>query len=607
MTPIHSSSTIAASHHQEAGPDVVNHTHQGRMGGEQLEVSTSRALPAQLSNTSTAFTLPPHSAVTVAAATPDELDPAAGSSSSDTASAGGIKQRLLGLFRKTDLAAAVGQFNNRAYLASERQQAHLPAFRQSVQTLHDACQQPQIPAGIRKEISSVTTGLMHKLERIAKDKPMGYRTAATMLFSLGNVGLALLPTLTAHKNKDNQYFALLVAGYTKTLCMLMGIALNPAADKRSFGLHMQERHVPYLPPNLPYAISAFNDKAKAFEHNSPILFHSMAASFTAAVFVLSSAPHLVSKPLGAISDKIKSLFHKPDAQPAEQLTAEMTVHITALLDAVKIQHGDFQQRRQQFEGDGKELSDSLSLQLSEIDAASDKLSSVAQRILGQGAEGESQTPANNRDFAQKMAFVAIAGAVCLSSAATYYDEPAGLVDLGMDAGLTVFELTKTARSPSENAQQAASKFASYSGLSPLLLPFGIINKIPATHFTDSLPGLVAGTVFLTACNLTLPRPGGEAIANAVVKLLQNFKTTTEQQPDVELGVVDSGRFTELEDAPGSVASSDSDQEEFFDAQEQFASTEPPAIEQAEVFADALGSPQHSPHAEQRETTREPRS
>lgn len=585
MNTIHLPSTVSApALHSETSSESTPHVHQGRLGDEQVEVGTSRqALSSVVSEPPFRAGPSSHTAIAVVPASRDEIEALTTGQSTSASPANGFKDRLLSLFRKTDLAAAVGQFNNREYLANERQLVHLPEFRQSVQALHDASQHQDIPVHVRKEMSAVTQGLTHKIDRIAQDRSMGYRTAAGMMFGLANVGLALLPTLTAHKNKDNQYFALLVAGYTKTLCMLVGIVLNRTADQRSHGLHIQERHVPYLPPNLPYAVSAFNEKAKAFEEHNPVLFHSMAATFTASVFVMSSAPHLVTKPLEAISEKIKGLFHKPASQPQEQarLTADLSTAINDLLDAVSVQHSAFQQRRSQFEGHGKELSDSLNLQLSEIDSATERLTQTVHGILDHGEAGASHR-AINGDFAQKMAFVAIAGVVCMSSAATYYDEPAGLVDLGMDAGLTVFELVKTARNPSENTQQAASKFASYSGLSPLLLPFGILNKIPATHFTDNMAGLVAGTVFLTACNLTLPRPGGEAIANAVVKLMHSMKSSAGEQPDLEQGVIDSGRFTEIVDepvdpttpqvSPDSSSANDA-AEVFFDAPEHASGTD----------------------------------
>lgn len=606
MNTIHSLTTASASIlRPEASAESTTHVHQGRLGDERVEVGTSRQTPGPVAGTPPSHSgpQPSHTAIEVAPASQHEIEAMNLGQTTSAPASKGIKDRFLFLFKKTDLAAAVGQFNNREYLANERQLAHLPAFKQSVQALHDACQHPDIPASMRKEMSTVTQGLMHKIDRIAQDRSMGYRTAATMLFSLANVGLALLPTLTAHKNKDNQYFALLVAGYTKTLCMLTGIALSRTADHRSHGLHIQERHVPYLPPNLPYAVSAFNEKAKAFEEHNPILFHSMAATFTASVFVMSSAPHLVTKPLAAIGEKIKNLFQKPDAQPQEQarITAELSVDINDLLDAVNTQHSAFRQRRNQFEGAGKELNDSLNLQLSEIDSATEQLAKTASGILDPSQEGTSQPRVKNDDLAQKMAFVGIAGALCLSSAATYYDEPAGLVDLGMDAGLTVFELAKTARNPNENTQQAASKFASYSGLSPLLLPFGILNKV--THFTDNTAGLVAGTVFLTACNLTLPRPGGEALASAVVKLINALKGTPNEPEDLEQGVVDSGRFTEITDdslAQASSTHNDAPQEAeaFFDAQptlepegdEEWSSSAGDLSDRSEDFETAPSSP-----------------
>lgn len=585
MNTIHSSTPVSSSPLDcHASDGLTTHVHQGRMGDERVEVSTSQqALPHVVGTPPFRLGQAPHTAIDVAPALQGEIEALTSAQSTPATPATGFKERLLFLFKKTDLAAAVGQFNNREYLANERQPAHLPEFKQSVQALHDACRHLDMPAHVRKKLSTATNELMHKIDRIAKDKSMGYRTAATMMFSLANVGLAMLPTLTAHKNKDNQYFALLVAGYTKTLCMLTGIALSRTSDHRSHGLHIQERHVPYLPPNLPYAISAFNEKAKAFEEHNPILFHSMAAGFTAAVFVMSSAPHLVTKPLSDISEKIKGFFHKPTSQPQElaRLSEDLSADIDTLLAAVNIQHGAFQQRRGRFEESGKELSDSLNVQLSEIDSATEQLANAAHGILGRNEESDPQQVANG-DFAQKMAFVAIAGVLCLSSAATYYDEPAGLVDLGMDAGLTVFELAKTAKKPNENAQQAASKFSSYSGLSPLLLPFGILNKIPATHFTDNMPGLIAGTVFLTACNLTLPRPGGEAIANAVVKLMQSLKSSPDQRPDLEQGVVDSGRFTEIIDDPVATATTQAsparsdvsdEAEAFFEAQERVDGTD----------------------------------
>ena len=174
-----------------------------------------------------------------------------------------------------------------------------------------------------------------------------------------------------------------------------------------------------------------------------------------------------------------------------------------------------------------------------------KLDNALKKLL----DGETSAPTSgtitraNDDLSKKIAFTILAAILCVGSAATYYDEPVGLIDLGTDAGLTIGEMTKTMLNPAETGQRAAEKFASYSGLAPLLLPFGIINKIPATHFTDSTAGLVVGAMLLTCGNLTLPRPSAEFLSQRIMKLLDQVKASREGHVEHGMEMVRNSRIT----------------------------------------------------------------
>ncbi|MFP8967229.1 hypothetical protein ACKC9G_11670 [Pokkaliibacter sp. CJK22405] len=440
-------------------------------------------------------------------------------------------------FKRTDIAAAVGQFQSREFLENERRAVHLPAFSKSVKELHDKINNiktdANFPASKKKELLKLTEALEKKIHRVQTDRTASYRTAAAIAFGVANVGLALITLLTSAEHKNNQYLSMLIAGYSKTMFMMAGLVMGQTPDIRSFGEQIRERHVPYLPPNLPYTASAYNEKVKQFEHDKEWGFHGIAAAFTLAIFVMSSAPHLFTGPMHKLNNKLTDFMASKstgdDEAQLETWTDQTSEDVQAMLDNIDGHLNDFGDRRNDFTNKGKQVSDGLNVQLNEIDEAAHNLEHAVKTQIN-GGEETAIAKQPNKDLAIKMVFTCIAGALCLGSAATYYDEPAGLIDLGMDAGLVIYEMSKTARNPNENAQQSAAKFASYSGLSPFLLPHGIINKM--THFTDSKVGLALGIVALTACNLTLPRPGGEMLANGILRLLNVLKGA-KAEPDLE--------------------------------------------------------------------------
>jgi len=466
----------------------------------------------------------------------------------------GLKSTLRSLLSKTDSATAVGQFQNNRYLAMERMAANLPRFKESVEALHEVVQNPDIPQKERNGLTRLTLNLMHNIDRISTEKPVSHKVATKLFFSMASIGLCMLPLLTAKKNKDYQYLSLLIAGYAKTMLMLAGLALSRTADAKSFSSHLQERHIPYLIPSLPYALSAYNKQTKDFENQHPWAFNGTAAAFTGTIFLLSSAPHLITGPISNIYNKVKDYLdinrntdtNNTTSTLAEQLkTEKLKDDIAILAKAFRAQHEAMIQRRNEFEKSGNQLSDVLSTQVSDIDEAAMKLDNALKKLL----DGETSAPTSgtitraNDDLSKKIAFTILAAILCVGSAATYYDEPVGLIDLGTDAGLTIGEMTKTMLNPAETGQRAAEKFASYSGLAPLLLPFGIINKIPATHFTDSTAGLVVGAMLLTCGNLTLPRPSAEFLSQRIMKLLDQVKASREGHVEHGMEMVRNSRIT----------------------------------------------------------------
>ncbi len=471
----------------------------------------------------------------------------------------GSKSKLHSLLAKTDSAAAVGQFQNNRYLALERLPANLPRFRESVEALHLVVQDPDIPQKERNELTRLTLDLMHKIDRVSTEKTASRKLATKLFFSMASIGFCILPLLTAKKNNDLQYLSLLIAGYAKTMLMLVGFGLSRTADAKSFSTHLKERHIPYLIPTLPYALSAYNKQTKDFEDRHPWAFNGAAAAFTGAIFLLSSAPHLVTGPINRMYNRVKDCLDSnrdtgtniTTTALAEQLKDDLGI----LANAFRTQHEAMIQRRNEFEKSGNQLSDVLSTQVSDIDDAAMKLDDSLNKLLG----GETSDPISgtitraNDDLSKKMVFTILAAILCAGSAATYYDEPVGLIDLGTDAGLTIGEMTKTMLNPAETGQRAAEKFASYSGLAPLLLPFGIINKIPATHFTDSAAGLVVGAMLLTCGNLTLPRPTAELLSQLIMKLIDRVKASREGHAEsnaergTEMARNSSVRITELTD------------------------------------------------------------
>lgn len=492
-----------------------------------------------------------------------------GSNVSPGQAAPGPRSRLHSLLARTDAGTAVGQFQNNGYLALERLASHLPQFKDSVAALQTAVRNPALPQKEREELGRLTRELMQKIDRVATERPAPPVLATKLFFSMASIGLCMLPLLTAEKNKDYQYLSMLIAGYAKTMLMLVGLALSKTADAGSYATHLKERHIPYLVPTLPYAVSAFHAQAKQFEEHHPLAFSGAAAAFTGTIFLLTSAPHLVTGPVSGMYDKVRNYFDaNPDggADTSAALAEQLSNEIGELSAAFRGQHEAMTRRRNEFEQGGNELSDVLSTQVSDIDHAAMQLDDALTKLLAGEAPGTgSGTVARtNDDVTKKMAFTLLAAVLCAGSAATYYDEMVGLVDLGADAALTIGELTKTALNPAETAQRAAEKFASYSGLAPFLLPYGIINKIPATHFTDSVAGLVVGVTLLTCANVSLPRPTAEFLSQAILKVMDRIKASREGLPQdgaehgMEMTGNSSVRITELTDEDDGMAAHGSD-------------------------------------------------
>lgn len=553
---------VAPNHGASSTPASGSPKRQGSLNQERVEVTALSGNDIEIlvaaNEGPSAIPLPRRSEIAVDPASHDEImeishaesDPerlmpqASTSHLSSPENASGSKANPLSFLAKTDAAAAVRLFQNKPYLVQERQAANLPRFKESVGALHAAIQNPAVPKKERDELSRLTLDLMHKIDRVSTDKSQGRKLAMKLFLSMASIGMCMLPLLTAHKNKDNQYFSLLIAGYAKTMLMLTGLALNRTTDAKSFATHFKERHVPYLIPTLPYSVSAYSSHAKEFEHKHPIAFHGTAAAFTGAMFLLSSAPHLVTGPLNKMHNKVKDyLTSDHDAATdagRDALSAEFKEEIGNLTDAFRVQHEAMKQRRDEFEKDGNQLSDVLNSQVSAIDLAAMKLDNSLKKLLGTESENPGAIVRGNEDLPQKAALTVLAAALCLGSAATYYDEPVGLVDLGMDAGLTIGEMTRTALNPAATAQRAVEKFASYSGLAPFLLVFGLINKIPKKHFTDSVAGLAVGSILLTCANATLSRPGAEALSHMMVNLVDSIKKARGTRPDVEQGASAQG-------------------------------------------------------------------
>jgi len=95
-----------------------------------------------------------------------------------------------------------------------------------------------------------------------------------------------------------------------------------------------------------------------------------------------------------------------------------------------------------------------------------------------------------------------------------------LFDLVPDTGLATYNVGKTVKDFTVSAQQAQKTFASYSGLSTLLIPFGYLNL--KYQFTSSTPGLLAGGLALTFANLTLTKPVGKAVSEGPVLIGKGF-------------------------------------------------------------------------------------
>lgn len=431
----------------------------------------------------------------------------------------GVIRKYLGdFFKKTDVVSAVSLYQNRDYLDMEHQAINQRKVREQIQSFVNSIEtMPGISEAKKAELKRLSLNVLSNIGRLS---PGGGRWFKKSLFALSSVGLCILPLLTAHKNKDYQYFSLLVAGYVKTMFMLLGLLRNSTSDLNSFLLHFKERHIPYFVPSIPYVFTAYNHHARQFEAQHVWPFVALSSVFTGTIFLASSAPQLFSKPVVRIFNQAKRLALGEKSQAAQQpLSEDISTLVHALFQSVRKEMNEFVQRKRDFESQGQAISDVVSTQTIDIQKSYQQLEKSVCDLLDEQAATDASS--SNPDFKQKLIFTLLAASLCVGSAATYYDEPMGLVDLGTDSALTVGEMLKTTFSTVETTQRAAEKFSSYSGLAPFLLPFGILNKIPATHFTDSIAGLATGIVLLTGANLLLPRATSEALSSA---LLRRFKS-----------------------------------------------------------------------------------
>lgn len=456
----------------------------------------------------------------------------AGVSESEGSSTTGAASKKPGFWSKTDLVTALSQYQNTDYLRRELQRENLPLLRNSVQELKTEIQKisPQIPE--RAKLEKLVSNLIHKIDAVIDGRKTYVKFSTKVFFALASISLGVLPLLVAGKNKYNQVLAVTIAGNLKTLLILLGLMFSQTADSRTFVRHLKERHIPNLTPSIPFAIATYNRSVSGFNKHHPWEFNGIAAVFCAMVFMMTSSPDVFKKPINKVLDQTKALFESSAPKETEEIPRHLLESLMGLFDVTREKIQSFLSRRHDFEGAGHAISDVLSNQVNDIHHASALLEKEFLRLFQ--PEDAPQPKVNvsnngNPDFSKKMVFTILAMLLCVGSAATLYDEPVGLVGLGVDSGLVTGEMLKTAFRSSENVQRASEKFASYTGITPFFLLFGLVDKLPKKHFTDSIVGLSLGTAFLFAAAMTLPRVTSELLSKSVLHVLNQIRKPNNEE------------------------------------------------------------------------------
>lgn len=429
---------------------------------------------------------------------------------------------------KTDFVSAFSQYQNSDYLHQELQEFNLPFLKSSVIGLRNEIRKIPSCTQDRQKLEKLASNLIDKIDAVIDGRKAYAKFSTKVFFALVSMGLCVLPLMVAEKNHYNRVLAAYISGYTKTLLILMGLMFSQTVNSRSFVRHLKERHVPYLTPSIPFAFSTYQKSVSEFNKNNPWAFNGISAAFCAVVYMATSSPDTFKKPIEGVFNKTKSIFGKKDLKKQNEVPQDLLDDIQSLFEVTKVQSQMFLSRRQSFENAGNAVSDVLSNQVSDIHRAYELMNKEFSRFLKLDGEPQaSQVVVNleNTDFSKKLVFAVVAALLCAGSAATVYDEPVGLVGAGVDAALTTGEMLKTAFRASENAQRASEKFASYSGLTPFLLLFGLANQLPKKHFADTVAGLTVGTAMLIAATMTLPRVTSEALSKSILSLLNRIQKT----------------------------------------------------------------------------------
>lgn len=439
--------------------------------------------------------------------------------------------KLAKFWAKTDLVSALSQYQNTNYLRQELRMENLPLLRKSVEELKTEIQKIP-PNKERQKLEKLALNLIHKIDAISSGKKLYAKAATKLFFSLASISLCILPLMVAKKNNYNQVLAATISGYAKTMLILIGLIINQTADSRTFTRHLKERHIPYLTPNIPFALSTYNKTIGQFNKENQWTFNGISAVFCAIVFMATSSPDTFKKPIEKVFNKTKSFLDQQKPKNSEKIPQELADSLRNLLDTTIIQSQQFSSRRTSFENKGNTLNDVLSNQLSDINHASNLLKEGLLKAFNteetHSLENKPLKP-ENTDFSRKLVFAILAALLCAGSAATVYDEPVGLIGAGVDAALTTGEMLKTALNPTANVQRASEKFGSYSGLTPFLLLFGLANKIPKKHFADSVAGLTVGTAVLIAATMTLPRTTSEILSKSILNMLNRVRKPIEAE------------------------------------------------------------------------------
>ncbi len=439
--------------------------------------------------------------------------------------ADGAMQKLTHALRqtsqRTDVHAALSQRDDAEFKSQLRGEyaEQIKTMITHAEGLDAILTDAKLPKAAEKSLRSANNDIISELNALSKGVPLTERAWRGAL-TLAAYPLPLAVSLVTH---EKEYSSTLIPHFVKNLALLTGLMTNDSTNHQSVLQHANNRLFVNGVVGLIYAGPAFINAMKPL-HGAPAFSVGAGLLSGAATFGWFNQKQL-GKGVNHIIQKMQSLvFGSRNDQLILRSDAKARLH--DYIEGLQGNRQAFAEIDRAFRGGGeKHLSDNLDAQIERTLTQMDSVLQEGHDLLTRNTPDErnnrteTAAPPHNADFLPKLGLTAFTGMICGGVVALMSDNPVGMVDYIVDGLWCSHEMYKQAANPNVNLQGAVKTFKDLVGLNLTMIAYLSANK--GYDFLHAGAGeYAAGTLAMTAANLTLPGMVGEMVGNSAGGILE---------------------------------------------------------------------------------------